>query len=168
MSGGVTIGLPDEAATLALGAALAASLAPGDVVHLHGDLGAGKTTLVRGLIQRLLPGARVRSPTYTLVEPYSTPAFEILHLDLYRLASPDELDALGVRESVGEAVILAEWPERGAGVLPGADLRIMLAHVGDGRSARIEASGPRGVALAEALAKMLPAVRAGAASGTSR
>lgn len=167
MSGPVTIGLPDAAATVALGAVLAGRLAPGDVVHLEGDLGAGKTTLVRGLIQSLLPGARVRSPTYTLVEPYPTPVFEILHLDLYRLGSPDELDALGVRERVGEAVILAEWPERGADVLPGADLRITLAHAGDGRSATLEGFGPRGVALAEALAKVLPGTRAGVASGTS-
>lgn len=168
MSGGVTIALPDAAATVALGAVLAGRLAPGDVVHLQGDLGAGKTTLVRGLIQSLLPGARVRSPTYTLVEPYQTPVFEILHLDLYRLGSPDELDALGVRERVGEAVILAEWPERGAGVLPGAELRITLAHAGDGRSATLEGFGHRGEALAETLARALSDPRTGAAPETSR
>lgn len=150
MSGAITFALSDEAATLALGAALAARLAAGDVIHLEGDLGAGKTTLVRGLIQSLLPGARVRSPTYTLVEPYPTPAFEILHLDLYRLGSPDELDALGVRESVGEAVILAEWPSRGTGVLPGPDLRISLAHAGPGRTAALEGFGSRGRRLAGA------------------
>lgn len=144
MSATIRIALPDEAATVALGAALAARLAPGDVIHLEGELGAGKTTLVRGLIQSLLPGTRVRSPTYTLVEPYPTPAFEILHLDLYRLGAPDELDALGVRERVGEAVILAEWPSRAVGVLPGADVRITLAHEGDGRTALLEGHTVRG------------------------
>ena len=151
MSNGLRIDLADEAATLALGAALAARLAPGDVIHLEGDLGAGKTTLVRGLIQALSPGVRVRSPTYTLVEPYSMPEFEILHLDLYRLGSPDELEALGVRESVGEAVILAEWPERGAGLLPAAQLRITLEHSGPGRTAHLEGFGSRGRSLVEAL-----------------
>lgn len=156
MSEGITILLPDEAATLALGAALAARLSPGDVLHLEGELGAGKTTLVRGLIQSLLPGSRVRSPTYTLVEPYSTPAFEILHLDLYRLGSPDELDALGVRERVGEAVILAEWPSRGAGALPGPDLRITLAHAGERRTAHLEAQTARGEVQITALSEGLP------------
>lgn len=156
MSGGVTFALPDEAATVALGAVLAGRLAPGDVIHLEGELGAGKTTLVRGLIQSLLPGTRVRSPTYTLVEPYPTPAFEILHLDLYRLGSPEELDALGVRERVGEAVILAEWPERGAGVLPGADLRITLAHAGESRTAHLEPQTARGDARLAALSEALP------------
>lgn len=154
MSEGLRIDLADESATLALGAALARGLAPGDVIHLEGDLGAGKTTLVRGLIQALLPGTRVRSPTYTLVEPYATPELEILHLDLYRLGAPDELEALGVRERVGEAVILAEWPQRGAGVLPKPDLRISLEPAGEGRSARLEAFSPRGreLAVAEAVA----------------
>lgn len=168
MSLATTLALPDEAATTALGVALARRLAPGDVIHLGGDLGTGKTTLVRGLIQSLVPGARVRSPTYTLCEPYSLPAFEILHLDLYRLASPDELEALGVRERVGEAVILAEWPERGVGVLPGADLRITLAHAGDGRMVTLEGFGPRGLALVDALAKVLRGTRSGVTSGTSR
>lgn len=160
MSEGLRIELADEAATRALGAALARGLAPGDVIHLEGELGAGKTTLVRGLIQALQPDARVRSPTYTLVEPYSTPALEILHLDLYRLGSPDELEALGVRERVGEAVILAEWPQRGAGVLPRPDLTIALELAGSARVATLMPFGARGHRLASVLATL--AARAGA------
>jgi tRNA threonylcarbamoyladenosine biosynthesis protein TsaE len=156
MTAGLAVALPDEAATRALGAALATALAPGDVIHLVGELGAGKTTLARGLVQALVPGARVRSPTYTLVEPYSTPAFDVLHLDLYRLAAPDELEALGIRERVGEAVIVAEWPERAAGALPEADLRIELRHASNGREARLLARGPRAAALLHALAGSVP------------
>ncbi len=151
-----TIDLPDEIATRAFGAALAARLAPGDVVHLEGDLGVGKTTLVRGLVQALVPGTRVRSPTYTLVEPYPTPEFELLHLDLYRLGSPEELEVLGVRERVGDAVIVVEWPQRGAGALPIADLRIILSHAGEGRQALLDGVGPRGRALANALRGVTP------------
>jgi tRNA threonylcarbamoyladenosine biosynthesis protein TsaE len=147
MSAEVAVALPDDAATRALGARLAARLAPGDVIHLCGPLGAGKTTLARGLIQALAPEARVRSPTYTLVEPYPTPAFEILHLDLYRLGAPEELDTLGVRERVGEAVLVVEWPERAAGALPPPDLVVALDHDGAARRARLSAAGSRGAAL---------------------
>jgi tRNA threonylcarbamoyladenosine biosynthesis protein TsaE len=150
MSQTVDLALADEVATLALGAALADGLGRGDVIHLEGELGAGKTTLARGLIQALLPGARVRSPTYALVEPYAAPAYDLLHMDLYRLAAPEDLEALGVRERVGDAVIVAEWPERGGALLPRADLRITLAHDGDGRRARFESNGARGEALIRA------------------
>ena len=132
--------LRDADATVAFGAALAPLLRAGDVIFLRGELGAGKTTLARGLIQALLPGARVRSPTYTLVEPYATPYFELLHLDLYRLASADELDALGVRERTGEAVLLVEWPERALSALPSPSLVIELAHCDDRRSLRLSAA----------------------------
>lgn len=138
--------LPDEAATIALGAALARALRPGLVVYLEGDLGAGKTTLARALIQALVPDARVKSPTYTLVETYPAATHEIQHLDLYRIADAQELEFLGLRDRDADAVMLVEWPARGAGVLPRADLVVALARAGDGRVATITSTSPPGAA----------------------
>jgi tRNA threonylcarbamoyladenosine biosynthesis protein TsaE len=109
-----------------------ASTRPGDntlcVVYLTGDLGAGKTTLTRGLLRSLGVSGPVRSPTYTLVEIYELDKLTALHLDLYRLSDPTELDNLGLREwATGGHLWLIEWPERGAGRLPGADLVITLS-----------------------------------------
>jgi tRNA threonylcarbamoyladenosine biosynthesis protein TsaE len=137
----------DEAATIALGARLATRLQPGCVVFLHGDLGAGKTTMVRGMLQHLLPGLRVKSPTYTLVERYQIGALLILHLDLYRLGEPGELEYLGVREHAGQAVLLVEWPQKAAGELPPPDLELWLSPRAAGREIRIQAHGERGAAL---------------------
>jgi tRNA threonylcarbamoyladenosine biosynthesis protein TsaE len=145
--------LPDAAATEAAGACLAKVLVPGTVVQLLGDLGAGKTTFARGLLQALLPGQRVKSPTYTLVERYRAPAFDVLHLDLYRLGDPEELEYLGVREDAGRAVLLVEWPQRGAGHLPAPDLTVRLTPSGDGRAITLVA----GSAAGEALLARLPA-----------
>ena len=134
--------LPDEAATEAVGAALAPLLKGGEVVALSGDLGAGKTTLVRGLLRALGHAGAVKSPTYTLVESYKLPAFELHHFDLYRLAEAGELEFLGLDEFLHPgAVCLFEWPERGAGVLP-AGLRIQLVREGSGRRLRAFADGP--------------------------
>lgn len=139
--------LPDAAATEAAGAIVARALAPGLVLHLLGDLGAGKTTFARGLLQALLPGQRVKSPTYPLVERYHAPAFDVLHLDLYRLGDPDDLEFLGVREEAGRAVLLVEWPQRGAGRLPPPDLVVRLAPSGAGRSIHLAAASAAGAAL---------------------
>lgn len=126
--------VPDAAAMEALGAQLAASITPG-IVYLQGELGAGKTTLVRGLLRGLGFRDRVRSPTYTLVEPYAFSTCQVYHLDLYRLASPDELEWLGLRDMLSErALLLVEWPEQGGGVLPAPDLRITIEYAGTGRS----------------------------------
>ena len=136
--------LPDAEATEALGARLAESLVPG-IVYLQGDLGAGKTTLTRGLLRRLGHQGRVRSPTYTLVEPYRFAGSVIYHLDLYRLADPEELEWLGLRDMLAEhALLLVEWPERGAGVLPAADLVIRLEYSGGGRRAMLEPASATG------------------------
>jgi tRNA threonylcarbamoyladenosine biosynthesis protein TsaE len=135
---------PDAAATEACGAALAQALLPGLVVHLHGDLGAGKTTFARGLLQALLPGQRVKSPTYTLVERYRAGTLDVLHLDLYRLADPEELEFLGVREDVGRAVLLVEWPQRAGDRLPPADVDVALEPAAGGRSIRWTARTPAG------------------------
>lgn len=145
----------DATATEAFGARLARVLAPGLAVHLEGDLGAGKTTLVRGLLQALLPGQRVKSPTYTLVEHYRTPTFDVLHLDLYRLGDPEELDFLGVREDAGRAVLLVEWPQRGTGHLPPSDLVVRLAPAGAGRSIALQAVTPAGEAALQRLGPTL-------------
>ena len=136
--------LPDAEATEALGARLAQSLTPG-IVYLQGDLGAGKTTLTRGLLRGLGHEGRVRSPTYTLVEPYRLSGNVVYHLDLYRLADPEELEWLGLRDMLAEhALLLIEWPERGVGVLPAADLVISLEYSGSGRRAILEAASGAG------------------------
>ncbi|MBI2383882.1 MAG: tRNA (adenosine(37)-N6)-threonylcarbamoyltransferase complex ATPase subunit type 1 TsaE [Gammaproteobacteria bacterium] len=135
--------LPDAAATQALGAALAREFGDraGLVVHLHGDLGAGKTTLVRGLLRELGVGGTVRSPSYTLVEPYEARGRTVLHVDLYRLSDPAELDNLGLQDFAPDrSWWLVEWPERGGGRLPPPDLRLELSYADGGRRAAIEAA----------------------------
>ena len=130
--------LKDAAATEAAGAALARVLSAGDrIIFLHGDLGAGKTTLVRGLLHALGHAGRVPSPTYTLVEPYEAGSLSLKHLDLYRIADPGELAYIGVRELTG--TVLIEWPERGAHFLPEPDLDCRLELAGSGRI--LEAEG---------------------------
>jgi tRNA threonylcarbamoyladenosine biosynthesis protein TsaE len=141
---GAGLFLPDAAATERAGAALAGCPGLRDIrqMHLCGDLGAGKTTLVRGLLRALGHQGAVRSPTYTLLEPYEFSGLTVLHFDLYRVADPDELEYLGVREQSGEdSLWLVEWPERGAGWLPAPDLVATLVSEGDGR--RLRLSGPR-------------------------
>jgi tRNA threonylcarbamoyladenosine biosynthesis protein TsaE len=136
--------LPDADATEQLGAQLAASVTPA-VVYLIGDLGAGKTTLVRGLIQTLGYTGKVRSPTYTLVEPYACAAIPVFHLDLYRLTDAEELEWLGLRDLLEQpALLLVEWPERGNGVLPPADLTVYIEYSGSGRVARLQPAGGAG------------------------
>lgn len=136
--------LPDVAATELLAARLAATRPQRAVVYLHGDLGAGKSTLARGWLRALGVGGAIRSPTYTLVERYSLVDGEAFHLDLYRIADAGELEFLGLDPADG-ALWLVEWPERGGAGLPPADLRIDLAIADPGRSARLVAEGPAGV-----------------------
>jgi len=132
--------LPDAEATAGLGAALAQALAPlpGAVLYLRGDLGAGKTTLARGLLRALGIKGSIRSPTYTLMEPYSIPGREILHLDLYRLDDPRELHNLGLDDYPPATTLwLVEWPEKGANLLPAADVSVQLVLSDSGREAEI-------------------------------
>jgi len=137
--------LADEAATLAFGAQLARELTPGLTLYLEGDLGAGKTTLVRGMLRSLGYNGRVKSPTYTLAETYSLPAFELYHYDLYRLHDPREWLDAGFRDVIGDqAVSLIEWPEKAAGWLPAPDVIIRLAIADDTREIECEAASPRG------------------------
>ncbi len=134
--------LADAAATESLGARLAGQIKPGAVVYLNGDLGAGKTTLVRGFIRALGHKGPVKSPTYTLVETYPLAADHFVHhLDLYRLADPGELEWIGIRDlATDNAICLIEWPEQGAGMLPPADWSITLLPEGGGRKATLSRS----------------------------
>jgi tRNA threonylcarbamoyladenosine biosynthesis protein TsaE len=139
-------------ATEALGARLAADLRIGSVIFLRGELGAGKTTLVRGLLRGLGHEGAVKSPTYTLIEPYFLPTHAIFHFDLYRLKHPEELEFLGVRDYLqAQGVYLIEWPERGEGFLPPADVDVFIYSTDDGRVARFEALSPQGKALLNSL-----------------
>jgi len=148
----LTLALPDEAATLALGARLAAVLRPGMTVYLSGDLGAGKTTLTRGLLRSLGYAGRVKSPTYTLVELYEIPRLNLYHFDLYRFADPVEWAEAGFREYFNaDTVCLVEWPEKAAGLLPGPDLTVRLDILAEGRTVRVSAGTEVGRRCVEAL-----------------
>lgn len=137
--------LADARRTRALGADLAGACRSGCVIYLVGELGAGKTTLTRGFLQALGYGGSVKSPTYTLLEPYDVGARRVYHLDLFRLSAPEELEYLGLRDLLEpDAVLLVEWPQRGVGLLPPPDLRLILKYAERGRRARIEAHTPRG------------------------
>ncbi len=123
------IDIHDEAAMLQLGARLAVSLKPPLVIHLSGQLGAGKTTLVRGLLTALGHVGAVKSPTYTLVEPYEQLYPKCYHFDLYRLSDPEELESAGIRDYLQpDSVCMIEWPERGKGFMPAANLYIEIKH----------------------------------------
>ena len=129
--------LADEQDTVALGAALACVLRQG-CVFLRGDLGAGKTTLVRGWLQALGHDGAVKSPTYTLVEPYALGGREVFHFDLYRLADPEELELIGGREYFApQNLCLLEWPDQGAGFVPPPELEVQLEVSGNSRQARL-------------------------------
>jgi len=139
--------LPGEAATAALAQRLAPALLDGGVVFLRGELGAGKTTFARALLRALGVGERVKSPTYTLIETYALGELSVHHLDLYRIAAADELEWLGLRDlAAGRQLWLIEWPERGAGMLPPADLNVLLEHAGAARNVRLEATSGQGEA----------------------
>lgn len=129
-----------EAAMEALGARLGQALAEGGLVFLQGDLGAGKTTLSRGLLRGLGHAGAVKSPTYTLVESYQCGGRTVHHFDLYRLVDPEELEYMGIRDYLGEgALCLVEWPVRGASVLPAPDLEVAITGVGERRRVAIAA-----------------------------
>lgn len=142
--------LADEAATLAFGARLAPEMSAGTTLYLEGELGAGKTTLVRGLLRALGYAGRVKSPTYTLAEIYSLPAFELYHFDLYRLHDPREWLDAGFRDVADGAVVsLVEWPEKAAGWLPAPDLVVRLTVAAEGREIECEAASARGARMME-------------------
>lgn len=153
MLAAIQLTIASEADMLALGQRLARAGADGGcTVFLRGELGAGKTTLARGFLRGMGHAGAVRSPTFTLVEPYDVNGRWIYHLDLYRLTDAEELEYLGVRDYCGGAAIcLIEWPERGAGRLPAADLSIDIRAAGDGRSVELHAQTPSGLRILECL-----------------
>lgn len=139
---------------VALGGELAALARPGLVVFLQGDLGMGKTTFTRGFMLGLGHCGAVKSPTYTLVEPYEFGDLKVFHFDLYRLGHPEELEYMGIRDYFGDfSVCLVEWPERGVGALPTADLVITIEKDGSGRALRYSALSEQGRVVLVALSQ---------------
>ena len=149
---GLNLQVDGETAMLALGAQLAEVTAGHGLIFLRGDLGAGKTTLSRGLLRGLGHAGAVKSPTFTLVEPYEIGLLRVFHFDLYRLADPEELEFLGIRDYFGEdALCLIEWPERGHGILPKADLDITIGQYAGGRRLDLKSGTDRGLRWCKAL-----------------
>ena len=138
--------LTSEAELEDVAAGCARACTGGLVIYLQGDLGAGKTTFARGFLHGLGVNGVIKSPTYTLVEPYQLEDGRMCyHFDLYRLADPEELEFAGARDYfTGASICLLEWPEKAPGFLPGADLRVILEHHPGGRFITIEALTPRG------------------------
>lgn len=149
----VTLYLADEQAMNDLGARIARVTQGHGLIFLEGNLGAGKTTLSRGIIRGLGHVGAVKSPTFTLVEPYEIGDIRAFHFDLYRLVDPEELEYLGIRDYFeDDALCLIEWPDKGAGFLPKPDLTITISPQDSGRSLKILSQGSRGEAWCAALA----------------
>ncbi|WP_445359318.1 tRNA (adenosine(37)-N6)-threonylcarbamoyltransferase complex ATPase subunit type 1 TsaE [Microbulbifer sp. ANSA005] len=163
MASELKLHLADEAATVSGGnllgqACLAAGLQQGLTLYLNGQLGAGKTTFCRGVLRAFGHEGAVKSPTYTLVEPYELEAHRVYHFDLYRLGDPEELEFMGVRDYFSaQSLSLVEWPERGEGILPAPDLEVELEVPESGRQLRLIAHSPQGERVINLLQKLLRA-----------
>ncbi|RKZ54779.1 MAG: tRNA (adenosine(37)-N6)-threonylcarbamoyltransferase complex ATPase subunit type 1 TsaE [Candidatus Parabeggiatoa sp. nov. 3] len=140
--------IPTAAAMEGFGSKLAHACSSRSILHLYGDLGAGKTTLVRGFLRALGHTGTVKSPTYTLVEPYQINGRRIYHFDFYRLGDPEELEYLGIRDYLeNDIVCLIEWPEKGGHMTPTADIQIQLHHHAQGRLLALQAKTETGQAI---------------------
>ena len=149
----VTLYLADEQAMSDFGARIARVTRGHGLIFLEGNLGMGKTTLSRGIIRGLGHVGAVKSPTFTLVEPYEIGDIRAFHFDLYRLVDPEELEYMGIRDYFDEdALCLIEWPDKGAGFLPKPDLTITISQQDSGRSLKMLSQGSRGEAWCAALA----------------
>lgn len=150
---GITLFLTDEQAMVDFGARIAQVTQGHGVIFLEGDLGAGKTTLSRGIIRGLGHTGAVKSPTFTVVEPYEIGEVRAFHFDLYRLVDPEELEFMGIRDYFeGDALCLFEWPGKGEGILPKPDLTITISPQAGGRCLSLSPQGARGEAWCAALA----------------
>ncbi|MGH1538030.1 MAG: tRNA (adenosine(37)-N6)-threonylcarbamoyltransferase complex ATPase subunit type 1 TsaE [Gammaproteobacteria bacterium] len=147
------IKLIGEDATLEFAAKLASVCQPSLIIHLQGDLGSGKTTFARGFIKRLGHSGNVKSPTFTLVEPYELERMHLYHFDLYRLNDPQELEYLGIRDLFGEqgVICLIEWPERGGDELPSPDIEIQFQYQDDARGVDLQAKSTKGQSIIDKL-----------------
>jgi tRNA threonylcarbamoyladenosine biosynthesis protein TsaE len=169
----VILELADASATERAGRLLAPTLTPGFVVTLSGDLGAWKTTLVRGVLRGMDIRGPVKSPTYTLVEPYAVSSLYLYHFDFYRLKDPEEWEAAGFREYFGKhAICLVEWPEKARGLLPHADLELALQITEPGRALTATALTERAEPCIDALSRLTsgaapPPSSASSAGGSS-
>lgn len=151
----VTTVLEDEAATVLLGSEVGTLVCPGSILFLQGELGAGKTTFVRGFLQGLGFQGKVKSPTFTIVEEYDLENALVYHFDLYRLIDPEELEFIGIYEYfTEEAIVLVEWPEKGIGVLPKPDAILEFTVLDQGRSVTIQSMGERGATLLSTINKL--------------
>ena len=148
----LSVDLPDASSTEHWAGQLAHAATAPLAIYLEGDLGAGKTTFSRGFLRGLGFSGSVKSPTYTLIEPYEVGGVAVFHCDLYRLADPGELEYLGLGDHFAErAIMLIEWPARGGALLPAPDVKIQFEVTPEGRRLSISSHSARGLALAAAL-----------------
>ncbi|MAS81682.1 MAG: tRNA (adenosine(37)-N6)-threonylcarbamoyltransferase complex ATPase subunit type 1 TsaE [Legionellales bacterium] len=148
------LSLENESETIYLGAIMANILTGGELVYLQGELGAGKTTFVRGLLNALGYLGNVKSPTYTLVEPYLIAGIDVYHFDLYRINDPGELEAMGIRDYCdGKSICLFEWAEKGASVLRKSDITLLFSYHSLGREVEIKSNSIIGKKILEFLKK---------------
>ena len=148
------IPLKGETETTAIGAKVASYLKGGEVIYLKGELGTGKTTLVRGALNKLGFVGNVKSPTYTIVEPYSIDNHVVYHFDLYRLDDPEELESLGIRDYCdGQSICFFEWPEKGGNLLPNADIKLELTYLENTREVEFTSKSDVGKSILKQLSK---------------
>lgn len=150
-----TFSAEDETAMIELGERFVPMLEDGIIVYLQGELGAGKTTLVRSMLKAAGVTGAIKSPTYTLIESYPLLDIQIHHADLYRLGDPEELEYIGIRDYLdGSTCLLVEWPDKGKGVLPECDVSIQISYADKGRNIALKAESSKGQIALEKLVNL--------------